>query len=75
MILILQPANFCDNYPITNYTLEVQGPTTHTQVIQPPSKSFNPVNNLLDNQMYMYRIIVSNAVGDVPTKHNKICKS
>ena len=57
------------------YLLEVEGPTSHMLVTKTPSKNFNSVGNLLYDQMYMFRVTVSNAVGNVSTSYNKICES
>ena len=57
------------------YLLEVEGSTSHSQVANTPSKNFNSVGNLLHDQMYMFRVTVSNAVGNVYTSYNKICES
>ena len=58
---------------MSGYVLEVEGPTT-------PSKStvsgnVISVDNLLENEVYSFHIIVSNAVGNVSTNRTIICES
>ena len=50
---IVQPATYCEMYPVTVYALEVEGPTSHSVAVQLPSNSALAVNNLLDNQAYV----------------------
>ena len=62
-------------YPVTNYVLKVEGPTSHSDIIQSPSNSTMAVNNLLDNQAYLFSVVVSNGVGNVSTANRTICES
>ena len=71
----MQPANYCDMYPVTSYVLEVEGPTSCSDIIQSPSNDTLSVNNLLDNQAYSFIVVVSNSVGNVSTGKRIICES
>lgn len=71
----VQPANYCEMYPATGYALEVEGPISHSDISQPPSNGALSVNNLLDNEAYSFKVVVSNSVGNVSTGYITICES
>ena len=71
----IQPANYCEMYPVDGYMLEVEGPTSHSSVMQSPSTDTLTVNNLLDDQVYSFSVVVSNTVGNISTGNRNICKS
>ena len=68
--LSIQPANFCEAYPVSGYVLEVEGPTTASKLIV--SGNVISVDNLMENEVYSFHIIVSNIVGNVSTNRTII---
>ena len=58
---------------MTDYVLEVEGPTPSSMSIIIPGSS-NIVDNLLENEMYSFHVIVSNSVGNVSTIRTTICE-
>jgi hypothetical protein len=71
----MQPANYCDMYPVEGYVLEVVGPTSHSDAIQSSSNDTLSVDDLLDNQAYSFSVVVSNSVGNASTGNTSICES
>ena len=74
-----QPANYCEMYPVTGYTLEVEGPTSHLANTWRQSPNSNlklelTVKSLKANQAYVFRVVASNSVGNVSTESKIICK-
>ena len=73
---LLQPATFCEDYPVTNYTLELTG----VQVASSEMKFTSMDNvivatNLSENAVYIYQLSVTNSVGTVSANiTQQICK-
>ena len=55
------------------YIAEVEGPTSDSQVLMPDG-ILNTVSTLLDDQVYIFRVVGSNAVGNDSTTFRQICK-
>ena len=74
----MQPASYCDDYPVTNYSLEV----TEVRVGEDPSGMIftsmeNPIKaeNLSDDAIYVFRLSATNSVGTVSTNlSQEICE-
>ena len=60
---------------MTEYVVEVEGPTSGSLVLTPAGNLCAINNNLLDDQVYMFRVVASNAVGNDSTRYRQICKS
>ena len=58
---------------MSGYVLDVEGPTTSSKLIV--SGNVISVDNLLENEVYLFHIIVSNVVGNVSTNRTIICES
>ena len=58
---------------MSGYVLEVEGPTTSSKSIV--SGNVISVDNLMENEVYSFHIIVSNVVGNVSTNRTIICES
>ena len=58
---------------MTEYVVEVEGPTFDSQVLM-PARILNTVSTLLDNQVYTFRVVASNDVGNDSTTIGQICK-
>lgn len=71
----VQPANYCEMYPATGYVLEVEGPTSHSDVTQSLSNGTLAIKNLLGNEAYSFSVVVSNSVGNISTGNRTICES
>lgn len=67
------------NYPITNYTLEVNSSLNQeilASVLEPSAEYFTLGGNLSnENTLYTFRVIVVSAVGTVATSDRQFCKS
>ena len=74
----MQPASYCDEYPVTNYSLEV----TEVRVGEDTSGMIftsmeNPIKaeNLSNDAIYVFRLSARNLVGTVSTNlSQEICK-
>ena len=73
----MQPANYCKDYPVTNYTMEVRGvlvSETSGDVQFVSAENSITADNLSENAVYFYRIYASNSVGTVSTNNTDICE-
>ena len=72
----MQPASFCADYPVTNYSLEV------TEVGEDSSgmqftflENFIKAENLSEDAIYVFKLSATNSVGTVSTNlSQEICK-
>ena len=75
----VQPASYCENYPIMNYTLEVNSSLNReilASELGTNAEWFTLSGNLSDeNTLYTIRILVANDVGTIPTSYRQIRKS
>ena len=74
----IQQADYCEEYPINNYTLTVSGSSFESEVwvLMPAETTISLTSNdLLDDALLTFKILVSNSVGDVETNETNICKS
>ena len=74
----MQPANYCEDYPVTNYTMEVGGVVTISESLDEVQfmsvENSITADNLSENAVYFYRIHASNSVGTVSTNSTDICE-
>ena len=73
----IQQADYCEEYPINNYTLIVNGSSFESEmwVFMPVETTISLTsNNLLDNALLTFNILASNSVGEVRTNEMDICK-
>ena len=79
LIAQLQPANYCEQYPVVNYTLEVESleSPAQPQTLQFPAEwteSPLTVDNLEEDVIYSFRVIAHNSVGNVSSKAIEVCE-
>ena len=72
----LQPASVCnDNYVVTGYLLEVIG---QNRVIETNSTNQSLItltaNELNENANYSFQIIISNMIGNIPSRNRNFRK-
>ena len=74
----MQPAEYCERYPILNYSLEIYASPSDSQVlIATQDKPWNidvTRGNLSENTAYSFRILVSNSVGLVASNRTHFCE-
>ena len=72
----MQPACYCADYPVTNYSLEViQVGEGSSGMIFISTENSIKANDLLKDTIYVYRISAINSVGTVSTNlSQEICK-
>ena len=74
----MQPANYCEEYPVVNYTLVVNG-SFNDEVVRSISTgradNITLNGNLSENADYSFKILVANTVGVVSTIDRHFCKS
>ena len=73
----MQPAEYCEGYPILNYTLEIYASPSDSQVLiatQNKPWTIDISGNLSENTAYSFRILVSNSVGVVASNRTHFCK-
>ena len=69
----IQPADYCQDYPVTNYTLEIEMASTRMYIMS--EGNFIVATNLSENEVYTYRLGAANSVGTVwSTNSTHICK-
>ena len=75
---LVQPASYCTNYPIMNYTLEVNSSLNQeilASALEPIARYITLGGNLSnENTLYTFRVVV-NDVGIAATKDRQFCKS
>ena len=76
---LLQPAKYCEDFPVDNYTLEVVGVASggSPQVEWLSSQSTENgliADNLAEDSLYIFKVHAQNSVGRVSTKGIEICK-
>ena len=74
LFLTLQPASDCE---ASNYSLEIIDASSNTlvQSVNLTSDGTNSVRgNLSENEVYVFRIFVSNVIGTVPTSNITLCE-
>ena len=74
--IYVQPANYCEMYPVIGYELQVEGSAPHSSadVIKTLSNDTLFINNLPDNKAYSFSVVVWNSVGNVSTAGRTICE-
>ena len=72
---MLQPADFCESYPVTGYMLLVEGSTDFAKSATSTSNTVISVNNLPANDVYTFHLVVYNDVGNISTKNRTLCES
>ena len=73
----VQQANYCEEYPINNYTLIVSGSSfeSEVRVFMPAETTISLTSkDLLDNALLTFNILASNRVGEVGTNEMDFCK-
>ena len=76
---MMQHASYCEDYPVNNYTLVVNGSSFDGMEVQQfmPEKSTVSIevsNNLPDNALFTIQVLVSNNVSVARTNRRNICK-
>ena len=75
----MQPAEFCESYPVLNYSLEIYASPSEVLISAQNRATFIAENiiisgNLSENAAYSFRIFVSNFVGTVASNRTHFCK-
>ena len=75
----MQPAEYCEWYPILNYSLETYSLSSEVVISAQDKAALFAENiiisgNLLENAAYSFRIFVSNSVGTVASNITHFCK-
>ena len=74
----MQPAEYCEGYPILNYSLEIYASPSDSQVLiatqDKPWTIDVTRGNLSENTAYSFRILVSNSVGVVASSRIHFCE-
>ena len=65
---------YCEEYPVLNYTLVITSGTDKEIALSVTAEDSIAVDRLLENAVYIFQIIASNAVGDISTNNRTICK-
>ena len=77
LVSIVQPADYCEAYPVDNYTLVVRdslSDETVESMSATHADNFTFTGNLSDNTDYSFKILVANSVGIVSTNDTHFCK-
>ena len=65
---------YCEEYPVLNYTLVITSGTDKEIALSVVAENSITVDCLLENTVYIFQIIASNAVGAISTNNRMICK-
>ena len=68
-----QPADYCEQYPVLNYVLEVEVETTFETVLVADNLSIT-IDNLCEDIYDFFKVVVSNSIGNVSTNSTEFCK-
>ena len=77
MIYVSQPVHhYCADYPVLNYTLVVNNTLnpsdSQSHAISPETPV--TVDTLLENSVYVVKIVAVNVVGEVSTQYRELCE-
>ena len=74
MFLSQQPASECE---VSNYTLEIRDASSNILALSSlmPNETNSLRGNLLENQLYVFKVLISNAIGTVSTGNTTLCES
>ena len=70
-----QPADYCEQYPVLNYALEVEN--TFETVLLSLTMADNlsiTIDNLFEDIYYSFKVVVSNSIGNISTNRTGFCK-
>ena len=74
-----QPANYCESYPVQNYTLIVTGSSLKSNVHESINSTSETTElkisvDLVENAKYIFQVYASNHVGTTETNGTTICE-
>ena len=70
-----QPSDYCEQYPVLNYVLEVEN--TFETVLLSLTMADNlsiTIDNLTEDIYYSFKVVVSNSIGNISTNRTGFCK-
>ena len=73
----MQPAKYCGDYPVANYTLVVESSLGWPETVNSTSVSSGNTlegHDMFQDTIYLFKIVVHNSVGTVSTQGVQICK-
>ena len=77
LCILFQRVTYCDMYPMTNYTMEIKqffsGSDVQTLNFRSATNHI-VVNDLLENEIYKFRMTAWNSVGSVSSDAVDVCK-
>ena len=72
---IIQSGMFCEDYPVLNYTLEIEGSSSNVITHSTLSQHYNfQIGNLSEDREYSFRVLATNAVGTVSSSNISFCE-
>ena len=72
--MYIQQADYCEQYPVLNYTLEVEAPSSEILSVSTADDLSITINNLTDDRYYSFKVVVSNSIGTVSTHDTAFCE-
>ena len=73
-LMYTQPANYCMQYPVLNYTLEVEAPSSEILSVSTADVLSITIDNLTEDLYYSFKVVVANSVGTVSTNDTGFCE-
>lgn len=74
LILPTQPAFFCEQYPVLNYTLEVIDHYFNILKLSVTPLVENFIHNLSESDAYSFKVLAANRVGVASTNSKQLCE-
>ena len=75
--IITQSLGYCKEYPVVNYSIALRlmsdGSLDTLQFVSEPEKSIT-IDNLSENTLYWFKILVQNDVGTISTAEIEMCE-
>ena len=65
---------FCEDYPVHNYTLEVNSSLSEVVKHSLLPQSFKLIGNLSENRKYSFRVVAANAIGSISSSDGQFCE-
>lgn len=74
MMNLFQPASYCQEYPVDNYTFIIIGQSHDSEMSDTAFNNSIIVNDLVEDSIYKFRIEALNSIGSKSSNEKTVCK-